>query len=123
MNNYRSFDNILQLTDVSGPRISSQHLHRFARNRINGLMHPLGKLLDEMQYEQRNVFRAFAQRRNDNWKNIQAVVEVAAKLLLLDHLFQVAMGRGHDSNVNSLRPGTAQSLEFPFLQDTKELRL
>src|SRR5208282_4416172 len=78
MNNYRSFDNILQLTDVSGPRISSQRLHRLERNRVNCLVHALAKLLDEVPHQQRNVFRAFAQCGNRNRKHVQSVVKVAA---------------------------------------------
>jgi len=65
--------------------------HCFKRDRINGLVHPLSELLGEMPREQRNVFWAFAQRRNGNWKDVQSIVEVAPKLFLHHHLFQVAM--------------------------------
>ena len=56
-------------------------------------------------------------------KNIQPVVEVAAKLFFPDHLFQIAMSRGHNPNVNFLRSRTAQPLEFSLLQDAKKFRL
>ena len=86
-------------------------------------MHPPGELPGETSREQRNVLRAFAQRGNANRENIQTVIQIAAKLFSVDHLLQVAMGRGHYSDVNFLRPGTAQALEFPLLQDAQEFRL
>ena len=56
-------------------------------------------------------------------KNIQTVVEIAAKLSLQDHSFQVAMSRSDDANVNLFRPRASQTLKFPLLQDAQKLRL
>ena len=56
-------------------------------------------------------------------KDIQSIVEVAAKLLLQNHSFQVAMGRCHNTHVDFLRPRASEALEFPLLQDTKKLWL
>ena len=55
--------------------------------------------------------------------DIHSIVEVAAKLLLQDHGFQVTMSRGHDAHVDFLRPIASEALKFPFLQDAKKLRL
>src|SRR5260370_33640673 len=70
-----------------------------------------------------NVFRALSQGRNVKWENVQPVVEVAAKLLLPDHLFQGAVSGGHNPNVNFPRYRTAQTPELPLLQNTQKFRL
>jgi hypothetical protein len=76
-----------------------------------------------MLRQERNVLRTLAQPRNMDGENIQSIVEVAAKLFLQDHSFQVAMSRGHNPHVDFLRPRASQALKFPLLQDTKKLRL
>src|SRR5438105_819615 len=76
-----------------------------------------------MPHEQRNVFRAFAQRRDLDRKHIQPVVQVAAELLLGHHSFKVAMSRSHKPDVDCLRPRTPQAFEFPLLQNSQEFWL
>ena len=68
MDDDRTFDHILQFTNVSVPRIANQRLHGFGGNCIDVLIHPAREILDEMPYEPRNVFRAFAQRGDVDWK-------------------------------------------------------
>src|SRR5207302_464496 len=121
--NHRALDQVLQLADIPRPCASGQGVHGFRRDRLDRLVHPPGEMLDEMAHEQWNVFRALAQRRHLDGKNIQPVVEVAAKLLLGHHTFQVAMGRSYQPNVDSLGPCAPQALEFPLLQDAQQFRL
>src|SRR5580704_6774525 len=121
--NYGTLDHVFQFSNVSRPPVFSQGFHGSGWDRINRFVHLLRSLPDEMLHEQRNVIRALAQGRNRDWENIQAVIKIAAKLLLQNHLFQIAMGRGHNPNVNFFRPRTAQPLELALLQDAKELGL
>ncbi len=100
-----------------GPRVLSQRLHRFGRNRFNFLAHALGELIDEVTHQQGNVFRAVAQGRNVNRKYVQAIVKVAAKLPLKNHLFQIAMSRSHNPNVYFFGPRTPQWLRIPALAE------
>src|ERR1700730_19030156 len=76
-----------------------------------------------MPYEERDIVRPLTQGRDGNRKNIQAVIKITAKFFLQDHIFQIAMSRGYNPNVNFFRPRTAQSLELAFLQDAKEFGL
>src|SRR5439155_10871856 len=89
----------------------------------NRLAYPPGEMLHEMSHEQRNVFRAFTQRRDLDGENIQPVVEVATKMLLGHHPFQVAMGRRHKPSVDSPRSWAPQALEFPLLQNAQQFWL
>ena len=76
-----TLDDILEFPDIAGPVIANQRLHRF---REDGIDHPvvaLTELLDEAPHQQRNVFRPFAQWRNADRKNVQAIVEIGSKLL------------------------------------------
>src|ERR1700745_995488 len=76
-----------------------------------------------MLHQQRNVCGALSQRRNIDRENVNTVVEVAAKLILADHFFQVAVSSGHNPDVDFPFRGTAQPLDFPLLQTAKEFRL
>jgi len=95
-------------------------MHCVGPDGIYCFAHFPGELPHKMPYQERNVFRAFAQRGNRNRNHIQPVVKVAAKLPFQHHLFQAAMGRGHHSNIQFLRPRTAQPFEFAFLQNAQE---
>ena len=44
-------------------------------------------------------------------------------MVVRNHLFQIAVGRGHQSNIDLLCARAAQSLEFSFLQSTQKLGL
>ena len=121
--NHRALDHVFQLADVPGPLILGQGVHRFRGDRVNRLVHSSRRLSHKMMHEQRNILGSFPQGRNGNGEDIQAVIEVAAKLLLQDHFFQVAMRRGDNANVHFLRPRAAQPLEFPLLQNAQQFRL
>src|ERR1700677_773054 len=121
--NHCAFDYVFQLPDVARPRVSNQGLHCFRGDRIDRLAHALGGLLHKMACQERNVPRTFPQGGDLDGENIQAIVQVAAKLLVQYHSFQVAMGGGHNAHIYLLRPRASQALKFPLLQDTEELWL
>src|SRR5258706_14558288 len=93
------------------------------RNAFDPFFHTKSVLLAEVSHQQGNVFRALAQWRNTDGKNIQPVVEVAAKLSLFDHLIEVTIGRGYQPNVNFLRTCASQAFEFSILQNAQKFRL
>ena len=67
--------------------------------------------------------RPLAQRRIENREHVEAVVEIAAELLVGDHLREVAVGRRDQPDVDADGPGAAQALELLLLQHAQELRL
>jgi hypothetical protein len=77
-----AFDDVLHLTDVTRPGIPHQRVHDFRRDAFDAPAHPLRKLPGEMTHEQRNVFGALAQRRQQDGKHIQAIKKIAAKFTL-----------------------------------------
>src|SRR2546425_4105798 len=56
-------------------------------------------------------------------KDIQAVEEVSAKLLVLNHGGQIAVRRSDQTGVGAKRTRASQSLELPLLKDPQELWL
>jgi len=89
----------------------------------NWLPHAPRKSFDEMQNQPGYILAAFAQRRQQNRKHVETVVQVAAKLVACDHLGQIAVGRCHQTHIDAMCSPTAKPLKFLFLQDTKQLRL
>ncbi len=64
-----------------------------------------------------------SQRRQHEWEDVQAVVEIAAEKAIGDHRGQIAVGSRHESYVDANRLCAAQALELLFLQHAKQLRL
>jgi hypothetical protein len=79
--------------------------------------------MNKMPHRQRNIFRAFPQGRCADWKHVEPVIQIAAKLVLEDHAFQVSMGGSDDAHVHFLRSRAAQAFEFTLLQYTQQLGL
>src|SRR5437764_13212154 len=73
--------------------------------------------------EARDIFAPLAQRGNEDGKNFQPIVKIAAETLLLDHPLQVLVGGGDQAHVHGDGAGAAEAFEFPFLQSPQELRL
>src|SRR6516164_1391527 len=69
------------------------------------------------------VLATFAQRREQNRKHVEAVVQVTAKFIARDHLSKIMMGRRHQTDINAMRTSTAQTLKLLLLQDAQQLRL
>src|SRR3984893_16647666 len=122
-NNYGAFDYILQLSYIPGPVISAQGIHRGRRNGFYRLVHTSGELLREMPYQERDIAFTLSQRRNVNREHVEAKKKIGSKLLLPHHGFQVTVCRGNQTCIGSQGARTPETLEFPFLQYAKQLRL
>ena len=80
-------------------------------------------LVDEVLHQHRNVLDAFAQRRNDDGDDVQAVVEIVFEPALVHELAEVAVGRRDYADVYLLRPFGAERFDFTLLQYPKQLGL
>ena len=93
------------------------------RDRVDALAEPHRKLVHQESRQYRNIFVSLSQRRQSNGKNIQAIIEVFPKGLLTNRLEQIAVGGGHDANIDLDRRRAAHAIEFPLLQDAKQFHL
>ena len=72
-------------------------------------------LLDEVARQQWYIFPAVPQRRNVQWKNMQAIIKVGAKLVFLNHCLQIAICGGDQTCIGADRAITAYTLKFLVL--------
>src|SRR5713101_1301619 len=120
---HRAFDKIFQFPDVSRPIPRCKSLHHSRGNRFDILFHLFGEPLDEITHQLWNVFLTFPQRRYPDGKHMQAVVQITAKFPVRDHLFEIAIRRSNQPDVDFSRHGAAQALEFTLLENPQELGL
>src|SRR2546422_6566324 len=71
----------------------------------------------------RNILTTIAQGRQGYHHDVQAVVEILAKLLFTDGGFEVAMRGGDDPHVHGDGFLAAETLDGFFLEHAQELRL
>src|ERR1700730_1896180 len=83
----------------------------------------LGITSRKMFCQRRDVFGVFAQRRNGDGNNVEAVKQVGAKGLLARGLLQISIGRGQEPDVDFNRAGASHAHEFSFLQNAQQLGL
>src|SRR4030095_15529592 len=74
-----------------------------------------------MIYQQWDIFRTLPQGWNVNRKNIQAVKQIFAKFLLLNHLSEVAIAGCDQTGIGVNSPCASQPLEFSLLEHTQQL--
>src|SRR5262249_2185887 len=95
------------------------------RGRYGGdvFFHEARVFLRKVTHEQRNIARASAQRRHANRKDVQAIIQIGAKLPVLDHLDEVGIRPGDQAHIDLQRLGAPQALELLLLENAQELGL
>ena len=78
---------------------------------------------DEMPRQRRHIFAAVAQRRHENGKHVQAVIQVFAELAFARQFGKIAVGGGDDAHVHLDRTLGADRIDFAFLQRAQQLDL
>src|SRR5437870_2643428 len=121
--NYGAMDHILQLADVSRPRMVTERLPRLARDHIDAAIQAAGKLADEVIDERVDVLRPLTEGRYRDREDVQAVVQIVTEAAPFDHPGEVAVRGGDQTDVDVDRPCPAETLELVFLQHAQELRL
>src|SRR5580692_12170493 len=73
--------------------------------------------------ERQNILAAFTQWRDAQGDDIEAVIEILAKMMRTDFGFEVAIGRGDYSRIDVNSAFTANALEVLILQEAQKLGL
>src|ERR1051326_1085261 len=76
-----------------------------------------------MPNQEGNVFRALAERRNINGKNVQAIEEIRPELLLLHEGTEITIGGGDQPRISAESAGATEPLKLALLQDTQKFGL
>ncbi len=115
------FDDVLQFTNISGPPIGDQHIHRRGRKLKRRHAMNLAVRLQVMLNQQRDVADALAQRRNAQSNNVQPEIQVFAEKPRFDLRLQIAVGRGNESHVHaSVSAVRADALNFAGLKKAEQ---
>ena len=79
----------------------------------------LGGVLEKIAGQGGNVLAALGETRNMNADHVQAVEQVFPEVAVANQLFQILVGGGNDAHIHMDRGGTADPVEFVFLQHTQ----
>src|SRR6185369_7898540 len=92
---------VLQLPDITWPRIFHEYVDGFAWDDLDPFIHPFCVFPGEMPNQLRNVVGPIAQRRCRNRKDIEPVKEISSKFSFLYVLAQVAVRRSDQPDVRA----------------------
>src|SRR2546430_10935854 len=82
------------------------------RNRLAREVMPLTQARQQSFGQLQNVVPALAQRRELESKQVEPMEQILAKFAFRDELFEIAVGRGDDADVDGKFPRAAQSAEL-----------
>src|SRR4029077_7308174 len=97
---YGALDHVLQLADVSRPRMGTERLPRLARDHIDAAIQAAGKLADEVIDECVDVLRPLPEGRHRDREDVQAVVQIVTEAALFDHPGEVPVRGGDQTDVD-----------------------
>src|SRR5262249_42035502 len=109
--------------DVPRPVVAAQRGERGGRNTLDALAKPAREPLHAAPDEIGNVLGPVAERRQDDRKDVEAGVEVAAERPGGDPGPERAVRRRHRAHVDFERARPADALEGVLLQHAQQLRL
>src|SRR6516225_1318888 len=95
--NGRALKNVSELANVARPVIVEQRLPRLPRDARRRPADRPSDLLNERFRQRQHIVAAFPQRWEANRKDVEAIVQVLAKVLALHGLEQIAVGGGDDA--------------------------
>ena len=119
----RAFYDVFQFAHVTRPFHAAQRTQGFGGNAVDIAPHPAGNFEGEGFHQQRNIFRALAQRRQMDREDVQSIVEIVTKLAIGDHLFQIAVSGSDQANVGLDQFIAAQTFKLLLLQNAQQLGL
>src|SRR5687767_8876763 len=84
-------DDILQFSDVAGPAVLDQAIHRLGVDARKLSPQPIRRLRQEVTSEAWNVFAPFSQWRQMDWKHCEAIIEISPEEAIVHGLFEIAI--------------------------------
>ncbi len=119
----RLLDTVLELADVARPLVFAHRLERARREalHVGGIL--LGVLLQEVFADDDHVLAALTKRREVEVHDVEPVEEILAEGALLDLLFEVAVRRRDDADVDLLGAVVADLHDHPLLEGAEQLHL
>ena len=116
-------DHIDQLAHVAGPWRRHQGRQGIGSEAIQRFLVLGRQFLQEMVRQQGDVFAALGQRRQGQGHDIEAVIQVFAKLPLAHRHVEVAVRGGQQAHVHRTRLVGADGAHGPLLQHAQQFHL
>ena len=118
-----ALNGVLKFAHVARPIIGGELAQCGLRDSQVGAIHSPRALPHEMCRERWDVFAPFAQRRDFDREDAQAIEKVPAETARIDLFLQVAIGRSDDPDIDFARTSVADALQFLLLQNAQQFRL
>src|SRR4029434_7857956 len=120
---HSAFDAILQLADISRPVIAHEHIDGRRRDALDRLPMLTGIFFDKMVGQEQDVRLSLPQRRHEDRKDIETVIEVLAETAFDYRALEVSIGGADEADVGPQGLVPADALELTFLEYSEELGL
>ena len=120
---HRALDDVFQLTDVAGPVVALQRVDRVGRKPQVFSPLALGVPLHEVFGEERDIPFTVSERWELDPRDIEAVKQIGAEVVVLDGALESGVGTGDQSRMKRLFFGPAKPAKFPVFDHPQELRL
>src|SRR2546428_7876828 len=112
-------DDILQFSNVPGPGVAGDPVHRVLGYSFDVLAELLRVVGQEERREFRDIRTPLAQREYLNGKDVQTVKKVVAETAGLDGFLQVSVCSSDNPHVHAYRLATAHRLELTLLKNAQ----
>jgi hypothetical protein len=120
---HEALNDIAKFANVAGPGVAAQFSDGLAGEDFLFPTILFRDLTREVRDEGRKIFRPFTQGRQEQRENVDAVKEVGAKFVFLDEVFEIAVSRDDNTDIDFDGLVAANALDFSFFQDAEQLGL
>jgi len=120
---HRSFDGVLQLTDIARPAVLHQGIHGLGGKTLDVTLVLYRIHLEKVSRKQRDVFPAISQWGHLDSNDVEAVIEILAKTTHLDLGAQIHVGGSDDPDIHRLGTDPANLTDLALLDDPQQLGL
>lgn len=118
-----ALNDVAQLADVAGPGVAEQFGDGFWREQFFFPAILRGDLASEMGDQVWKILGALAKRRQGQGKDVDTVVEIAAKLVLFDEFVEISVRGDDGAHIDLDGLVAADTLNFAFFEDAKKFGL
>src|SRR5262249_43495602 len=118
-----TLDDVLQLPDVSGPRVGFEQLRALHADATELPSSSRRESIDEVLDQEWDVLAPFTQGWDADGKDVQAIEQVLPETPLRDLRLQISVRGTDDTNVGRQGLAAPDSLELLFLEHTEQLGL
>ena len=121
--NHRSFNDILKFTHVARPGVPAEPCHRFMPQHQRRLLQLGPEMFEKVPREQRDILRAFTEWRQNDRKDVQAVIEIGPEPPLTQSSRKISVRGRNDADVDRHWLRTAYAVHQTVFQYSQEFGL